>query len=196
MMGVFVCCCIACVAGQELQQQLDKVLEAHRAAAEALVKQELQNACGNSKLGFETGTCSNSDSSSDGSSSGETGEVCGEGEEKTHRDEMEGKGSCSSDSSSSSSVGSQEGGREAAAIEASHKDSEGGGDRGSSADNSGGSNGSGSGQASTFLGALKARVLGGSGAGSNSSSKDPEMKVGVVATHFGKGWGCVSSTVG
>jgi hypothetical protein len=182
---------IACSAGQELQQQLDKVLEAHRAAAEALVRKELENACSNSKLGFETGTCSNTDSSSsssssDGSSSSEGGEVCGEGEEKSYRNELERKGSCSSgvdggssssSSSSRSDVGDQEGGREAAAIEASHKEAEAGGDR--SSDDSSSGSGSGSGQASTFLGALKERVLGGSGAGSNSSSRDPEMKVGV-----------------
>jgi hypothetical protein len=164
-------------AGQELHQQLDKVLEAHRAAAEALVQQELSS-CRNTDLSDTQGTCSGSDSTD----SSDSGEVCKDTEECKYTTLCEGSETCSSgDSSSGSSVGSQEGGIEAERIEASHKEAEGGGDRQGSSGSSSGDGGSSiegeGGASSKLLKALKKRVGLASGDAHDSSS-DPEMKVG------------------
>jgi hypothetical protein len=102
--------------------------------------------------------------------------VCKDTEEQQYKEQLD-------SSSPSSSIGASEGNAEAEGIEGSHKEAEGGGeDRGSS----GGSNGGSSGKQSGVLRALKARVLGGSGSGKNSS-KDEEMQVGV--------WGGVLSNM-
>jgi uncharacterized membrane protein YgcG len=168
--------CAYVFAGQELHQQLDKVLEAHRAAAEAIVQQELDSCC-NTALG---NTCSGS--GSDSTDSSDSGELCKDTEECKFNTLCEGSGTCSSDDSSSSSAGSQEQGTEAQDIEASHKEADGGGDRQGSSDSSS-SDGDGSGSAegdggtsSRLLKALKKRVGLGSGDAHNSS-RDPEMKV-------------------
>lgn len=154
--------------GQELHQQLDKIISAHRQTAEALAEPEL-NSCCHTDPGDYAGTCSSDSSDTPGSSSDTPGSsVCKDTEEQQYKEQLD-------SSSASSSIGASEGNAEAEGIEGSHKEAEGGGgDRGSS----GGSNGGSSGKQSGVLRALKARVLGGSGSGKNSS-KDEEMQVGV-----------------
>jgi hypothetical protein len=160
---------LVCAPGQELHQQLDKILSAHRHNAEALAERELDSCC-HTDLGDYAGTCSSDSSSSSSDTPGSS--VCKDTEEQQYKEQLD-------SSSPSSSIGASEGNSEAEGIEGSHKEAEGGGgDRGSSGGSNGGSNGGSSGKQSGVLRALKARVLGGSGSGKNSS-KDEEMQVGV-----------------
>lgn len=187
-------CPCACVlpppSGQELHQQLDKILEAHRAAAEALTEKELSSC--NTDVGDYNGTCSSdtdsdSGSSSDGSngtdgcdSEDASGSVCKDAEEQKYKEQLD-------SSSPGSSIGTQEGGAEAEGIEGSHKEAEGGaGDRhGKDAAGSSSGNGKSSGGLLSALKKGTKGLLGGSG-GAKNSSTDEEMKVG--ASCRGGGW--------